>query len=72
MNTWQTSIKIPIYYCSIAEAHMLGPTRQNEITVVVLRELTKVCKSNSRTLISQTRSVDRLLKLSCILSVRIS
>ena len=46
MNTWQTSIKIPIYYCSIAEAHMLGPTRQNEITVVVLRELTK-CASQT-------------------------
>ena len=40
MNKCQTSIKIPICYCSIVEAHILGPTRQHEITAVVLSELT--------------------------------
>ena len=43
-----------------------------EITTVSSpTELIKVCKSTGQTLISQTRSVNRLLKLSCILLVRI-
>ena len=42
MNTCQTSIKIPIYYCSIVKALILDPTRQHEITAVVFSELTEV------------------------------
>ena len=71
MNTCQTSIKSPIYYYSIAEAHILGPTRPHEIPTVIPSELTEVYKLNGQILISQTHSVDRLLKLSCILLVRI-
>ena len=64
MNTCQTSIKRPIYYCSIADAHILGLTRPHEITTVIPSELTNVYKLDRHTLISQTHSVDRLLKLS--------
>ena len=64
MSTCQTSIKIPIHYCSIAEAHILGLTRPHEITTVIPNELTNVYKLNRQTLISQRHSVDRLLKLS--------
>ena len=64
MNTCQMSIKIPIYYSSIAEAHILGLTRPYKITTVIPSELTNVYKLNRQTLISRTHSVDRLLKLS--------
>ena len=44
MKTCQTNIKRPIYYYSIAEAHILGPTRPHEIPTVIPSELTKVYK----------------------------
>ena len=67
MSACQTSIKRPIYYCSTAEAQILGPASPHEITTVIPSELIKVYKLNRQTLISQTHSVHRLLKLSCIL-----
>ena len=57
MNTCQTSIK-PIYYYSVAVAHILGLQDQHEITALVPSELIKSGKSNGQTLISQTRIVD--------------
>ena len=70
MNTCQTSVKL-IYYCSVAEAHILGQQDQHEITTLFPSELVKGGKSSEQTLISRARIVDRLLKLSCILLVRI-
>ena len=73
MNTCQT-YKRPIYYCRVAEAPILGQSDKHETTTVGSQRtsgLIKVCKSAGQTLISQTRSVDRLLKLSCILLVKI-
>ena len=43
MNTCQTSIK-PVYYYSVAEAHILGLPDKHEITTVVPSELTKRVK----------------------------
>ena len=63
MNTCQTSIKSSILLKCCRSPHL-------ESTLIP-SELIKGGKSSGQTLISQTRIVDRLLKLSCILLVRI-
>ena len=70
MNTSHTSIKTDISY-SVAVTHILGQQDRHEITTLIPSELVKGGKSSGQILISQTRIVDRLLKLSCILLVRI-
>ena len=70
MNTCQTNIKTDILSQCCRSPH-LGSTRQHEITTLVPNELIKGGKSSGQTLVSQTRIVNRLLKLSCILLVRI-
>ena len=71
MNTCQTSINTDILLKCCRRPHLrsIGQTRDHHI--LVPSELIKGGESSGQTLISQTRIVDRLLKLSCILLVRI-